>query len=365
MNKTKLIQLSILTLALTASLSPAKAVENILSSYQNPRMAGMGGMKLTTGLYEENFTGNPARVTANPKWKVQLVDLAADVQPEGITNISNAASSGIEGLTDLAGDQNHLRVSPTLLGVYVPLENMSYAFGIQGSLQADIGISRGFRVDSQIIGDIGPSFTVGRKFLENKELSAGLSAHYKYRVAAPDIAFTDFLSNDLGNLMDSAGEGSKFDLDLGGTYILPWKPADLELTVATSVSNLLGSQYSSGLSLLGATSTPPESFRTFGLGITARQSETWKFTDTAFGIEIQDLGANGEGSFFRLLHLGAETHWKIIAMRLGVNQGYLCAGIGFDFKAAQLDIATFGEEMSLNAGGRENRSLAVRLGFQI
>ena len=350
---------------IASSATPAHAVENILHSYQNPRTSGMGGMKLTTGLYEDNFTGNPARVTANPKWKVQLVDIATETQPEKISTLATAASDGIDGIMDTTGEQNHVRVSPTLLGIYLPFENMSYAFGVQGSVQADVGVSNAFRIDSQILGDIGPTFTVGRKFLEDKELSVGVSAHYNYRFSAPQIQFTDFLTGNMANLFDNAGEGSKFDFDVGATYILPWKPDSVDFITALSINNIMDQQYSGGLNLLGGSGSVPASGRTVGLGFTAHKSTTGAFRETSLGLEVQDLGANTDGSIFRMLHIGGETHWKLFAIRLGVNQGYLCAGLGFDFKVLQLDLATSGEEMSLNAGGRENRSVALRLGIQI
>jgi hypothetical protein len=139
----------------------------------------------------------------------------------------------------------------------------------------------------------------------------------------------------------------------------------VEFITALSVNNVIGQNYSNSVSILGGTGLPPASGRALGLGFTAHKAQTGAFTETSLGLELQDIGANTDGSLFRMLHLGGETHWKLIAVRLGVNQGYLCAGLGFDFKVLQLDLATTGEEMSLNSGGRENRSVAVRLGIQI
>ena len=49
------------------ALSPsAHALDQIIRPYQSVRSAGMGGVRITTGLYDENFFNNPARVTANP-----------------------------------------------------------------------------------------------------------------------------------------------------------------------------------------------------------------------------------------------------------------------------------------------------------
>jgi len=80
---------------------------------------------------------------------------------------------------------------------------------------------------------------------------------------------------------------------------------------------------------------------------------------------VIDFGNNPNGSLYRTLHLGGETHFSILVPRVGINQGYLAAGLGIDLKIFQLDLATYGEEMTLNPGGLEDRRYALRLGFQI
>jgi hypothetical protein len=102
-----------------------------------------------------------------------------------------------------------------------------------------------------------------------------------------------------------------------------------------------------------------------GFGFSATQPSLWKLTDTVVALEVQDIGLGAKGSLFRHLHVGGETKWKLISLGLGVNQGYLCAGLGFDLKVLKLDLATFGEEMGLNTGTQENRVYALRFALQI
>ena len=42
------------------------------------RSDAMGETRITTGLYDENFFNNPARVTANPRFRFTIVDFAAE-----------------------------------------------------------------------------------------------------------------------------------------------------------------------------------------------------------------------------------------------------------------------------------------------
>jgi hypothetical protein len=66
-----------------------------------------------------------------------------------------------------------------------------------------------------------------------------------------------------------------------------------------------------------------------------------------------------------MVHIGAETHLKILALRAGINQGYFTAGFGLDLRFFTLDAATYAEELSLNPGGLSDRRYALQFGFQI
>src|SRR5690606_20233983 len=84
-----------LTLAAAAGLLGVKtsqAADRIIRPFHSVRSLGMGGVFLTTGLYDENFFGNPARVTANPKWKVQIFDLAVEANASTISSLSSLLS---------------------------------------------------------------------------------------------------------------------------------------------------------------------------------------------------------------------------------------------------------------------------------
>jgi hypothetical protein len=54
-----------------------------------------------------------------------------------------------------------------------------------------------------------------------------------------------------------------------------------------------------------------------------------------------------------------------LAFRLGLNQGYLSAGLGLDVHYFTLDLATYGEEMGLNAGSFQDRRYTFNFGLHI
>lgn len=349
------------------------ALDQIIKPYQSARTSAMGGVKLTTGLYDQNFFGNPARVMANPKWRVSLLDVMAETTSGTVSAVSDLVGDNndeiLSKVSDQAGNNLHGRIQTSFPSVYIPLENarMSVALGILMSTQFDFTLRKSFRVDPQAISDIGPALTVGRSFMEDDRLNVGLTAHATYRVASQEgFSFVDLLKGNSLSPLQSGGDGAHLDFDIGATYKVFWMPLGFEITPAFTINNILGGRYKNlGTSLIDTGNLPPQQPRSYGLGLSAAKKELWKFTDAIFAFEIQDIGNNSDGSLFRLLHFGGEVKYGVLLVRLGFNQGYIAGGLGLDLRVFQLDLSTYGEEMTLNTGGLQDRRYALRMGFQI
>jgi len=361
----------------------AFALDQIIKPYQSVRSGGMGGVRLTTGLYDENFFGNPARIMANPAWRVGMPDPMLESTTATLSSISELVGDDdiLTGISDNAGTNLHGRIQTTFPSFYIPAEesiNMQFAFALIMSTQFDVDLRRNYSVSPQAITDLGPAFTVGRSWMDGA-LETGITAHATYRLASRDgYSFVDLLQGASLSPLDSGGEGAHIDFDVGATYKIPeLRPLDFDLTVAFAVNNILGGGYDNlHLSIADTGLLPPSQPRTFGFGIAARKESLWEFTDFVLALEFTDIGSNGSsglerdvgsagGSIFRTMHIGTEAHWGLLAPRLGLNQGYLAAGLGIDLKLLNIDVATYGEEMSLNTGGLQDRRIALRLGFQI
>lgn len=351
-------------------IAPTFALEGIVRPYQSIRSAGMGGVRLTAGFYDENFFSNPARVTANPRWKVQLPDLLFESTATTFKTIGTLISSSGENflgkLAGTAGENNHVRIQTTFPGVYIPKEKWSFAFAMISSSQADIDLRRSFNIEPTFLTDVGPAFNVGRKLLENDALSVGITAHATYRIFT-NITFLDLIKGASFSPSKSGGEGAHLDFDLGATYELPWKPCEgVDLSAALAINNLFGGKYSNlGFKPFNLSALPQKQPRSLGFGVAARKAELWKFTDAVLALEFTDIGNNPNGSLFRTVHLGGETHYGVLRGRVGINQGYFALGVGVQTRAFEFDLATYGEEMSLNVGGLQDRRFAVKLSFQI
>lgn len=359
-------------LSLFVLCSSALAAEQIIRPYQSARSSGMGGVKLTTGLYDENFFGNPARITANPKNRFTILDPMVEASSSSIKKVGDLTGSGDvwQKLGDTAGDNNHIRIQTTMPALYIATGEgkWAYAFSLMTSTQFDAHLKRNYQISPASIVDVGPALTVGRKLLENDVLSVGATAHYVYRVATRNTYSTIDLIRGSGLDLKSNGEqGNMLNFDIGGTYVLPWKVLDFELSTALAMNNILGGSFSKGMDLIKdiTSYSPREQPRTLGFGGAARKAELGPFTDFVFALEFSDIGNNENGSLFRTVHMGAEGKFGTIIPRVGINQGYLCAGLGLDFKFLTLDLGTYGEELSLNVGGKQERRYAFKLGLQI
>lgn len=350
----------------------AYALDQIVRPYESIRSSAMGGVRLTTGLYDENFFGNPARVTANPKFRLTTLDPMIEANSHAIDRAGDFTGGGdlLKKFGDTAGQNLHVRVQTTFPSVYFPPASdgrMAYAFGLITSIQNDLDLRRNFSIAPQAIGDVGPAFTVGRKFLSNEALSIGMTAHLIYRANLPtSYSMANLLQNSTLTLSSLGHDGSMLDFDLGGTYLLPTTWNDFEFVSALAINNILGGKYSNiGFHPANTGNTPLQQNRAFGFGMSARRAALGPFTSFLLALEFTDIGNNSDGSLFRTVHLGTEAKYGILIPRLGINQGYFAGGLGFDLRFFTLEYAYYGEELTLNPGGMEDKRHAVRIAFQI
>lgn len=362
-------------LALTSFLAmpaPSWGLDQIIRPYQSVRSAGMGGVRMLTGLYDENFFGNPARVTANPHSRFTLIDITPIEFTAATLSAGSSVLSGTAPLTvaaNSAGQNLHNRLQiifPAYYHAAIEDRKMAFAIGLVASVQMDASLRQSYQTNFGGVADVGPAITVGRKFLADDKLSVGVTAHLIYRAAAnPNYGLIDYIRGVPLTLTSIGGDGAMLDFDLGGTYeVIKW--GEFNVNAGLAFQNLLGGTYSNlGLSLLNVSTKPPAQARSMALAGSLSRPVWGNFTDTVFALEFTDIFNAGGGSLFRTIHMGAESHWRSIAVRLGLNQGYWTAGIGFDFRFFTLNIASYGEELGLNAGVLEDRRYTLNFGFHI
>lgn len=354
------------------------AMEQIIRPYQSIRSAGMGGVKITTGEYEENLYGNPARTAANPTWRVTLFDISAESSTTTITNVqalSKAKSTNLQPIANTVGNNLHARVETSFPGFYHPNPDgkFAWALALQTSEQVDLIARRNYQVDPDTVIDVGPTFSLARRYLKDSSLVAGINARLAYRAStARDYSLSDVVRGASFSPTKNGDNGTMFDFDIGATYDFNhWTPHDFHFHAGLAINNMLDGNYSNipfhPVKAIGT--SPTQQPRSLGIGGSVTRESIaaghTHFTNFIAAIEFYDIGNNPSGSMFRTVHIGGEIRWKFVKPRLGLYQGYPTAGVGFDLKLLSIDVATYGEEMSLNAGGKEDRRFALHLALHI
>jgi hypothetical protein len=359
-------------LLLGLSASEAFSAEQIVRPFLSPRSAGMGGVRYMTGFYDENFFGNPARTTENPETKVQILQTTVATSAGTINNMSatlDAIGGDTSALASAAGSNLYLQVQEMPLAWYRPKlfqSNVSAALAVFISTQAAFDIRKSYELTPFSMTDVEADFQIGSKFLD-KQLAVGVNVRAGARLSSKSNYFiADLLQqSDFGDAL-KGGSGIKVDGDIGAIYTIPWSFHDnVLLEAGMTVSNVLGSDYSTGLIKSFGTEVPMKRPRTLALGVAAHIAEVGIFRHNMVSLEFQEIGNNTNGGLMRTVHLGTEWNWNRLALRGGLYQGYLSAGVGLDLYFFTLDVATWGEELTLNVGGRQDRRYALKFGFEI
>jgi hypothetical protein len=356
-----------------ALVTSAFADEQIIRQYESVRDMGMGGLKITTGLYDDNFFGNPARMTADPSWRVTIFDPSIEVDSHLVQNVTAFTGGGdeIQKVANTAGDNNHARIQTTMPAWYLPPSNhrrWSLNAAIITSSQIDLSVRNNYSISDDAFIDVGPAITYAYQFLADRSLSAGITGHLSYRLSTNQpYSIADLLDGRSFALSQIGQQGSMVDFDLGVTKIFPWHPAGVELSAAAAIDNVLGGKYNHNFftPVNGISGDPQQANRIYGLGVSGKR-DIGIFRDTMVGFESSDIGNNTGASFYRTLHMGAETRLVgVLRPRVGISEGYLSAGLGVDFRIIEIDAATWGEELSLTPGQLQDRRYGIRVALQL
>jgi len=353
--------------------SSALAYAPISQDFRSARTSGMGGVRYTTGEYEENFFANPARSADNEGFQIQLMKLSVETSSGTISSIGNLvkSNSGLSGFSGIVGKPQYARFQ--LIPFAIHFKNFindkwSLGAGAFISAQTSPVLSQAGTIDPTTAIAAGPVFNLSRRLLDEDRLVVGANFRTEVRATSKDsgLSIQQFLSgSNLSNAIQG-GSGFGFDFDLGTTFKPHWKNFDFQYELSFAINNVLGGQYKNlGKPIKSWPGDPTPANRTFNFGLTGSRTDFYGLDKITLALETTDIGNNENGSFYRTLHLGTEIIWKIVSLRAGVNQGYAAAGFGLDLFILKLNFATYGEELGLNPGISQDRRYTLDLGFKI
>jgi len=362
---------SLMLLFLTSS--PAFALDPILRDFHSVRAAGMGDVRYTTGLFEENLYANPAHSTDNPENLLELPQISVEASGASITAMNSLINSGSHGLSAFAnnvGKPLSARLQLLFPGYYSRhfiTDKWSFGLGMTMTAQTIAEVSQAASIDPTTFIAMGPAINLARRFLDDDRLSVGVTAHAEFRANAQSaFSVQEFLSGESVSDAIKGGNGLGYDFDLGTTFKPHWTLGGFKYELGFAINNILGGQYDNISHPISSwPGNPFQSYRSYNLGVSGTHDHVLFFRSVILAIEMTDMGNNVDGSLYRCLHLGGEAKWALFAARLGISQGYLTAGFGIDLKLLTINVATYAEELGLNPGVMEDRRYAAQLGFQI
>jgi len=249
------------------------------------------------------------------------------------------------------------------------------ALGATGDLTATLGFIGGFSFPFVLA--------------DNIKIHAGADIRPMIRMHTPitnstAVALLTALTSggDVGNALNSATTvyGSGIGLDLGVIAELWWfnlglSIRDLGGTRFNYATNTFGS-VTGNVALHGSFPSGDQATDTyvipmdigFGFAFHPDMGKTNLFFDPIIDFDMRDINGiiDGTANFWTLLHFGTEIRLiNLFAIRAGLNQGYLTAGVGIKVFAFDLNMAVFTEELGLHLGDRPASGVTFSLDVKI
>lgn len=213
------------------------------------------------------------------------------------------------------------------------------------------------------------------KFLGNgDQLSVGITGKAINRIYYSDAVDAATLSVSGATNTDRASEGLTFDADVALLYTPQISESGYfkflrysEPTFSLAIRNVLDMGYPvqvKMVSKLDDVPTPPKLQRRMDIGSKFDLPNFWVFKPK-LALEMRDI-MHSNWNYYKGFHAGAELEWEMSkwwrgTWALGINQGYMTAGLGAKLGVFQIDLATWGEEVGMSDAKKENRRYVLEL----
>lgn len=392
MKKTQLIIVStlLLNLIFAGYMSPVK--------YTSVRQLGMGGAGVAVVDTRDSILYNPAHVVdVSGRYTIPLLNSSWTEGTETASNIKKLNMQG-ESSTDIIDVYN--TIIPTKLGGgaqtsgYFAFDlgedngNLGLGLYAQGKIAANVVNKLSPRFEAQGVLDVAfPTITYGRKFDLGESsyfpnLKVGATVKRITRTALYDVAKqSEHVELEVLNLLDEDNQsglntrsGTAYGLDLGmlsdlDTFIGPMK---LGATLTNISTRFSGTQYENINSPDAKTSVPYAQsapiLGTVGLAMKASPFVAVPaidifFPDAIYAADFDYISM--DTSFFKRLHLGLEQQYfdKLLAWRMGLNQGYPTMGIDLNLSIYHLGFTYYTEELGTEIGQNPQSYYVLDGGF--
>ncbi len=329
---------------------PALAAE-YPTLFRGVRPLGMGGAFLTLSNDENALFYNPAGLNDVQGTHAAILNPYVSVSENSIGFVQDLID--LEGTDEVAvadllnqhiGEHQHSQAA-----LFPSFYTRNLAFGLLGSAVMDLEVRNPANpeVVTDVKADVAGLVGVAHGFRQ-QAIQVGVTAKYVRREGVKKTFQAADIVVDFDPFADRAKE-TDFAFDLGTKLNIPIL---LRPSVAVVVQNIGDLDFE-------ALGVIPQQLHV-GVGL---HPDFGGFSNT-LALEIHDVTKEIEGDddLYKRVHLGAEMRFpKILAVQVGVNQGYYTAGADLDFGILTLAAATYAEEMGAAAGQRADRRYVAQL----
>lgn len=345
-------------------LSGSALAKEIPRYYQGIRPLGMGGAFTAVADDSNALFYNPAGLDKVQRWGMGLINPYGDGS-KGWKDLYNDAkdtdfdvtSEVVDLLRKHIGEDFHIRT-----GLYPNFYMRHFAVGVLGQAEVDSKVNnRQFpEAVTDAFGNVSGQLGLGYGF-RNGMIRVGAAGRFVkgYRLqevyTAIQISDPDFEDQ----IRDDLQEGTGFGFDAGVMFEFP---VVLKPTIAATIQNISDVD-------LGDAGTIPQQIN---VGLSVSHSFSWltligaadwrDVTNNAKPVDPLTKEEIDEDDVYKHLHFGLEARLpKILALRVGLYQGYGTLGGTLDFGILRFDVATYAEELGSHAGQKADRRYAAQI----
>lgn len=336
--------------------------------YEGIRPTGMGNAYVAIADDKNALFYNPAGLAYFEGFHANLIDVMMGFDSDlTFHRVRHALFDGqYDDVLDFEGNQ-YVR-----LGTFPSILTKYFGFGIYNNLSAYLELANLTlpNVDMYFANDLGVIAGFGVPM--GKYLSVGASVRVFQRTGVDAIVTPNDLLNEVGvnqtdleaavfdHLKDLAEVGWAYGINVGTLLRVPLATKFPVWQLGASIEDLFGTKFHS----LRNGGAPHDISSSFHLG-TALIYDYQKGRSFTLALDGRDLFR--AVPLFKSAHFGAELKWPGFAIRTGVYQGYLTAGITLDpLPHTKLELSTYAVELGNKLWERSQRwyLLQLTIGFR-
>jgi hypothetical protein len=360
----------------------------IRHSYISPRALGMGDAFVAVSDDYSSLYYNPAGLGRREDGEINMsleggltqsfTSFVNDIQKASKTVGTDAQKQEaiLNVIKNAYGSSYMIRTAP-MSGVWVRPGWGLGVIPIDASVDLTVHNQVGPSVNLTGFGDTSVVFGLGKDvpWFSRSRTSIGATFKFTNRInvsralAVLDLAdsATSFSSNELR-------EGYSVDADLG-LLLTPELPSDgiwqifrlAKPTFGFVLRNAGETGFKSSLKLAnksGQTLEPEKNYRVLDVGMKWEYPSVFIFGGRGV-LDVRDI-MHPLFTYRKAVHVGFEFDWRMFSWwkgqyRIGMNQGYLTAGLSALFTVFNLDLVTYGEDVGTYYSPKESRMYMLKM----